>query len=109
MSADLLLVFTTCPDRDCGERIAAALLERRLAACISIGAPVVSHYLWKGERESAAEVPVTIKTAAARYAELEQALQELHPYELPEILAVPVVNGLPGYLNWVEQCTETAS
>lgn len=109
MNADFLLVFTTCPDAGCAERIAGALLERRLAACVSIGAPVVSHYRWKGERESATEVPVTIKTAAARYAELEQTLRGLHPYELPEILAVPVVNGLPGYLNWVEQCTETAS
>jgi len=109
MGADYLLVVTTCPDAETAERIAGTLLERRLAACVSVGAQVVSHYEWEGEHRRDSEIPLTIKTAASRYGALEEALLELHPYELPEILAVPVVYGLPGYLNWVEQCTNTAS
>jgi periplasmic divalent cation tolerance protein len=104
MSADgeqVLLVMSNLPDRAVAEQLARTLIERRLAACVNVLAPCVSVYRWRGVVETAAEVPVLIKTTAARYAELESALRALHPYELPEIIAVSLASGLPGYLDWV--------
>jgi periplasmic divalent cation tolerance protein len=96
-----LLVLTNLPDREAALSLAHALVERRLAACVNVLAECTSVYRWQGAIENAAEVPVLIKTAAARYEALEQAIRELHPYELPEIVAVPIQGGLPGYLQWV--------
>lgn len=103
MSADseVLLVLSSLPDQAAAQQLARTLIERRLAACVSVLAPCTSVYRWRGTVEEAAEVPVLIKTTADRYAELESTLRALHPYELPEIIAVPVVRGLPGYLDWV--------
>jgi periplasmic divalent cation tolerance protein len=103
MSADrdVLLVMSTLPDQAMAQQLARTLIERRLAACVSVLAPCTSVYRWRGTVEQAAEVPVLIKTTAGRYAELESALRALHPYELPEIIAVPVLHGLPGYIDWV--------
>ncbi|WP_026187799.1 divalent-cation tolerance protein CutA [Methyloversatilis universalis] len=105
MSAGLpsaLLVLTTLPDADTAARIARALVEGRHAACVSIGAPVRSVYVWQGALEDASEVPLAIKTTADAYAGLEAALRALHPYDLPEIIALPVTRGLPAYLQWVD-------
>jgi len=103
MAADdeVLLVLSSLPDQTVAQQLARTLVERRLAACVSVLAPCLSVYRWRGTVEEAAEVPVLIKTTAGCYAELESALRKLHPYELPEIIAVPVVRGLPGYLDWV--------
>ena len=98
---DTLLVLTNLPDAASAERIARLLVEQRLAACVNILAPCTSVYRWNAAIETAAEVPLLIKTTRARYAELEAALAEAHPYELPEIIAVPLEAGLPGYLAWV--------
>lgn len=103
---DVLLVMSTLPDSAAAQQLAKTLVDRRLAACVSILAPCVSVYRWQGVVEQATEVPVWIKTTAGRYAQLEAALCELHPYELPEIVAVPVMRGLPGYLQWVAAETE---
>jgi periplasmic divalent cation tolerance protein len=81
------------------------LIERKLAACVNILPGLRSIYMWKGVRESAEEQLLIIKTTTAAYPILEQAILELHPYELPEIIAVPLVAGLPGYLAWVKQNT----
>jgi periplasmic divalent cation tolerance protein len=102
---DTLLVFTNLPDRDAALGLARALVERRLAACVNVLGGCTSVYRWQGDVEEAAEVPVLLKTRAARYPELEAAIRELHPYELPEIVAVPVVRGLPEYLDWVAEET----
>ena len=102
---ETLLVFTNLPDRDAALRLAQALVERRLAACVNVAGGCTSVYRWSGAVEEANEVPVLIKTRAARYPELEAAIQELHPYELPEIIAVPLVRGLPEYLEWVAEET----
>jgi periplasmic divalent cation tolerance protein len=102
---DTLLVFTNLPDRDAALGLARALVERRLAACVNVLGGCTSVYRWQGDVEEAAEVPVLVKTRAARYPELEAAIRELHPYELPEIVAVPVVRGLPEYLDWVAEET----
>lgn len=96
-----LLVFTNLPDRASAERLADLLLEQRLAACVNILAPCRSVYRWKGVVQHDEEHPMLIKTSAERYGALEQALREGHPYELPEIIAVPIEQGLPAYLDWV--------
>ena len=99
--SDTLLVLTNLPDAASAERIARLLVEQRLAACVNILAPCTSVYRWNAAIETAAEVPLLIKTTRARYAELQATLAEAHPYELPEIVAVPLEAGLPGYLAWV--------
>src|SRR5438094_7071430 len=96
-----LLVFTNLPERAAAERLADALVEKKLAACVNILAPCRSVYRWKGALQHDEEHPMLIKTTTERYAELEQALRAGHPYELPEIIAVPVERGLPAYLDWV--------
>jgi periplasmic divalent cation tolerance protein len=96
-----LLVLTNLPDRAAAERLADALIEKRVAACVNILAPCRSVYRWKGAVQHDEEHPVLIKTTAERYAELERAVRAGHPYELPEIIAVPIERGLPAYLDWV--------
>jgi len=96
-----LLVLTNLPDRAAAERLAALLIEQRLAACVNILAPCRSVYRWKGTVQRDEEHPMLIKTTAERYPALEKALREGHPYELPEIIAVPIERGLPAYLDWV--------
>jgi len=102
---ETLLVLTNLPDRDAAVKLARGLVERRLAACVNVLAGCTSIYRWKGEIENAQEVPVLIKTRSALYEELEAAISELHPYEVPEIIAVPVVRGLAEYLAWVGEGT----
>jgi len=96
-----LLVLTNVPDRASAEKLADMLIEKQLAACVNILAPCRSVYRWKGAVQHDEEHPMLIKTTAARYAALEQALRAGHPYELPEIIAVPIERGLPAYLEWV--------
>lgn len=96
-----LLVLTNVPDRAAAERIADLLIERRLAACVNILAACRSVYRWKGAVQHDEEHPLLIKTTAERYADLETALRAAHPYELPEIIAVPIERGLPAYVEWV--------
>ncbi len=98
---EALLLLTNLPDRASAEALAGRLVEQRVAACVNILAPCRSVYRWEGKAETAEEVPLLIKTTAARYAAAEAAIRAAHPYELPEIIAVPVVQGLPGYLAWV--------
>lgn len=102
---ETLLVITNLPDAYSAHALAGALVEARLAACVNILAPCRSVYRWQGKTESAEEVPVLIKTTAARYPALEAAIRARHPYELPEIIAVPVDRGLPEYLAWVDSET----
>lgn len=97
-----LLVFTQMPDAESAAALGAALVEARLAACVSLLPAVQSIYRWQGRVEQAGEVPLLIKTTAARYAALEAMIRARHPYELPEIVAVPVTHGLAEYLAWIE-------
>lgn len=101
MADTAILVLTQMPDRPSAEALARALVEERLAACVSIGAAADSMYHWRGQIETAREVPVTIKTRAARYPEIEAAILARHPYELPEVVAVPITHGLARYLDWI--------
>lgn len=102
-----LLVFTNLPDRAAAERLADLVVERRLAACVNVLAPCRSVYRWEGAVQHDEEHPLLIKTTAERYAELESALRSAHPYELPEIVAVPIEQGLPAYLDWVAAETKS--
>jgi periplasmic divalent cation tolerance protein len=101
LPGQVILVLTQLPDRASADALAAALVGARLAACVSVGAPVGSLYHWRGKVETAKEVPVAVKTVAARYAEVESAIRACHPYELPEIVAVPVCDGFRPYLDWI--------
>lgn len=101
--SDIQIVFCTVPDPDTGRRIAAHLVEYRLAACVNLLPGIESCYRWQGEVQRDNEALLMIKTCAADYPGVEAAILELHPYELPEIIAVPLTGGLPAYLDWVSK------
>ena len=105
MPSTPLLVFTTCPDARTARTLARTLVERRLAACVNLLPGALSIYRWKDAIEEEAEVVLLVKTTADRYPELERTLGELHPYELPECMAVSIEHGATPYLQWIEQCT----
>ena len=97
----ILIVFTNCPDEACANTIALALVEAKVAACVNILPRAQSIYCWQGTVESATEIPLFIKSTAANYPALEAIIRQHHPYDVPEIIALPVAHGLPAYLNWV--------
>lgn len=103
--SDVLLVISNTPDRASAERIADELVASHAAACVNILAECSSIYHWEGKVEHATEVPLLIKTTAEAYPRLEAELRKLHPYAVPEIIAIPISAGLPAYLEWVK--TET--
>ena len=96
-----LIVCTHVPDHALAMVLARALLDQRLAACINIGAPVMSIYHWRDRIETGQEVPVVIKTRSALYSNVEAAIRKLHPYDTPEIIAIPVIEGDARYLAWL--------
>lgn len=102
---DVHLVFCSCPDPATAERLATAVVEERLAACASVLPGMLSVYRWQGAVERADEVLLLAKTPADRLSALVERLQALHPYELPEVVAVQAAAGLPGYLGWVVDAT----
>ncbi len=104
---DLLLCLTTCPDATSARRIAAALVEERLAACVNVIPGLHSTYRWQGAVERADELLLLIKTTRAAFPALQARLPALHPYELPELVAVEPANALPAYLQWVEGAVRT--
>lgn len=97
----VIIVFCNVPDEETGRSMARLLVEQRLAACVNLHPGLESVYRWQGQVEEARETGLVIKTTASQYASLEQALRFAHPYEVPEIIAVPVSAGLPAYLEWV--------
>jgi len=103
--SEAIIVFTTLPDHEQALGLAEALVQRKLAACVNIGAPSTSVYAWHGKIEHGAEVLLQVKTRRDRYAAVQAAIVDLHPYELPEVIAVPITDGLPEYLAWIDQCT----
>jgi periplasmic divalent cation tolerance protein len=96
----LLLVFSNAPDEDTAQRIAETLVHERLAACVNITGPMQSVYRWHGAVERAQEFGLLIKTSASRFAEMAARLQALHPYEVPEIVALRPPMVLPAYAAW---------
>ena len=101
-----ILVLCTCPDEAAADRIAGALVEERLAACVNRLAGVVSTYRWEGEVRRGNESLLLIKTTVERFAALRERIVALHPYELPEVIAVDVAWGLPPYLDWIAAETQ---
>jgi periplasmic divalent cation tolerance protein len=101
-----LIVLTVLPDRAAAERLAELLVAGNIAACVNLLAPCRSVYRWKGAVQHDEEHPLLIKTTAERYAALEDAIRANHPYELPEIVAVPIERGLPAYLAWIDSETK---
>ena len=97
----VLIVVCNVPDAALATQMATVLVEAQLAACVNILAPCQSVYRWQGRTESASEIPLLIKTTFDQYAALQAKIQELHPYEVPEIVALPLAAGLPAYLDWV--------
>lgn len=117
MSADLpgptdsktcsyLQVATTLASEEEALRLAQAIIERRLAACVQIVGPVTGVYRWQGTVETSREWQCLMKTSGACYAELASAIAELHPYEVPELIATEIIAGSPAYLAWVAQETK---
>lgn len=96
------LVLCTCPDHATAQGIAAHLVDKGLAACVNILPGLESVYRWQGRRESAQEHLLLIKTTHSVYPQLQQAIIQQHPYELPEVIAVPINSGLSGYLKWID-------
>ncbi len=105
MPTDYLLVLNTCPDEETAQQLAQYLVEQRLAACVNLLPKTTSVYAWQAEIHTEQEVLLLIKTHADRYAALEQALEAQHPYDVPEIIAVAIQQGLDTYLDWINQTT----
>ncbi len=101
-----ILVWTNVPDAAIASTIANAIVEQRVGACVNILPGVQSIYRWQGKIATATEMMLLIKTTKAHYVALEKLIVALHPYEVPEIIAVPVTAGLPAYVKWIESETK---
>jgi periplasmic divalent cation tolerance protein len=104
---DKIVVFTTCGSEEEARKLAAILIEKHLAACVNITAPLTSVYRWKGKVEESREWLLIIKSRRECFDQLRLALEGAHSYELPEVLAIPVVDGSPTYLAWLDKETES--
>jgi len=107
MHTPYLVVLTTFEKREDAERLARALIEQRHAACVQVLGPMTSIYRWNGKVETAEEVLCLIKTRRALFPQVEETVTKLHPYEVPELIALPVEAGSASYLSWIT--SETAS
>ncbi len=96
-----VLVITNFPDKKTASALAEALIEQRVAACVNMLSPCTSVYRWQDKIESAEEIPMLIKTQRQHYERVEQLIKIMHPYELPEVIMVPITRGLPAYLQWI--------
>ena len=100
-----ILVITNLPDKTTALKLAKKLISKKLAACVNVQAECTSLYRWQDKIETTSELPVFIKTLAKHYAEVEESIKAMHSDELPEIIAVPISNGLPAYLQWISDET----
>lgn len=98
---ELIIIFTNFPDKKGAVAFAETVIDQRLAACVNILNPCTSIYRWQGTIESTEEIPVLIKTRQQHYDQVEQLIKMMHPYELPEVVMVPIKGGLPAYLQWL--------
>jgi periplasmic divalent cation tolerance protein len=105
MADEPLILLCTCPDEAVAAELSTQLVEQGLAACVNRFGGLTSVYKWEGEMKSGSEVQLVIKTSATAAARLIDDLQRLHPYELPEIIAVPIVAGYQPYLDWIRETT----
>ncbi len=107
MAKEYYMVFNTCPDATIASEIATALVEKNVAACVNIVSGVRSIYRWEGKLETSEECLLLIKTRRDCYSALEEMILALHPYEVPEIIALPLEAGLAAYLGWIDAALET--
>lgn len=96
-----LIVLVTCPNRAVARRLGTTLVKRRLAACVNVVPGIESVFWWNGKLDRCREALLLIKTTAARFERLRRAVIELHPYDVPEVIALPILKGHPAYLDWV--------
>ena len=96
-----VLVITNFPDKNGAIVLANALIKKQLSACVNVLSPCTSVYRWQGKIESTEEIPVLIKTQRQHYERVEHLIKMMHPYELPEVIMVPIIGGLPAYLQWI--------
>ena len=106
MESSYCMVITTAPDQEEAEKMAEGILGNRLAACVQMNG-IQSFFLWEGGLQKESEVALYIKTTEARYTKLEAYIEEYHPYDVPEIIKLPITGGLPAYLNWLYSTTST--
>jgi len=104
-----VVLCMTFPSRAEAERVVQHLLEQRLVACANLVDAVMSHFWWQGKRDQAEEVLVMAKTSAEKYADVEKAVAHMHSYAVPEIIALPIIAGLPAYLEWIRDSVSTES
>jgi len=106
MAENHIVTLCTVPDRETGERIAEALVQEQLAACVNLLPGVASMYRWQGKVEKAQECLLIIKTGVSRFDVLRRRIASLHPYKVPEIIALPIIHGDKAYLNWISESTK---
>ncbi|QQX80798.1 divalent-cation tolerance protein CutA [Shewanella sp. KX20019] len=106
MDNEFLLVITTSPDEALAKCLAHSLMKAKLAACVQISSAVTSVYEWQGDICEEKEFCLQIKCLAKHYAAIETAVLELHPYDVPELIAIPVTRGLPAYFDWIKETTQ---
>lgn len=102
------MIISTCPDKGSAQRIAEMLVEAKLAACVQVF-PIESMYVWQGKVCNENECMLFIKTEAALFDRISAAVKGAHPYEVPEIIQIPVTDGLPEYLSWISDCVAEAN
>lgn len=107
--AAVVMVMTTAPDTLLAKRLAHELVEERLAACAHVGSTITAMYMWQGTLEGGEEVPVSFKTSVTTVPALLKRIREMHPYQVPELLVLPVLGGDAAYLAWVQEQTAPAS
>ena len=103
MAEDAILVLSTFPDAETARKIGRTVVEERLAACVNLLPPVESIYRWKGEIETAQETMAVMKSTTWKYQLLEARIRALHPYEVPEIVAIRIQDGLAAYMRWIDE------
>ena len=101
--SDYIVVFCTCPNLETSEKIANHLIDNKIAACVNITSPVSSVYLWQGTVERDTEYLLIIKTKIQLFEKLEKEIKSLHPYTVPEIIALPIILGSKDYLSWIDE------
>lgn len=102
----LIIAYCTCPDMASAERISRGIVHQHMAACVNLVQGIHSIYEWEGKIQHDNEVLLIIKTTQDRLGAIRHLIEEQHPYELPELIATPIVDGLPDYLEWIKQCTK---
>lgn len=107
MQENHIVILCTVPDRESGARIGRTLVEERYAACVNLVPGLTSIYQWQGAVQEEPECLLVIKTTAARFEALAERLRSLHPYAVPEIIALPITAGHPAYLNWITESIES--